>query len=49
MRFGVWDDVRGLEVSGKFGGAEVMAREEESPWAFEGEYGEDCSSSRSVE
>lgn len=47
---GVWDEVRGLEVSGSCCvGAEVMAREEESPCALEGEYGDDSSSSRAVE
>ena len=35
---GAWDEVRGLEVSGScWVVAEVMAREEESPCALEGE------------
>ena len=35
---GAWVEVRGLEVSGScWGGSEVMAGEEESPCAFEGE------------
>lgn len=46
---GAFDEVRGLDRSGGCVGAEVIAREEESPWAFEGEYGDDCSSSLAVE
>lgn len=34
---GIWEDARGLEVSGSWGGAEVMAREEASPWILDGE------------
>lgn len=30
-------DTRGLAISGTDEGIEVMAREDESPWAFEGE------------
>ena len=46
---GVFDEVRVLEWSGACVGADAMAREEESPWALEGEYGDDCSSSLAVE
>ena len=35
------EEARGLEVSGAGLGAEVIAREEESPWVFEGAYGDD--------
>lgn len=42
-------DTRGLAISGTGEGIEVMAREDESPWALEGEYGDDWFSSRAVE
>lgn len=43
------EEARGLDISGGGLVAEVIAREEESPWAFDGAYGDDSSSSRAVE
>ena len=37
---GICDEIRGVWDSGTGVGMEVMAREEESPCAFEGEYGD---------
>lgn len=34
---GACDDIRGLAISGTGEGMEVMAREDESPWALDGE------------
>ena len=38
---GTCDDVRGVDSSGCGAITDVMAREEESPWALDGLYGED--------
>ncbi len=44
-----FEEVRVLAGSGTYVGAEVIAREDESPCVLEGEYGDDCSSSLAVE
>ena len=46
---GAFEEVRGLEKFCPGVGAEVIALEEELPWAFEGEYGDDCSSSLAMD